>query len=651
MPAEKFHHVRVAWLLLAAALLLTVVVYWPSLNGGYVFDDYPNIVQNRDVHVSTLDWKSLRRAALSSPSPLLVRPIAMLSFGVDWYIGGGDPRQMRAVNLAIHVLNGLLLFALLRRITRVAIKNVPRDRAELLAALVAAAWLLAPINFTAVGYVVQRMESLCQVFVLAGLLGYVTARTRMAAGRPGFAAAAAAVAIGTALGALCKESALLLPLYAFLLEWSVFDFRGSGPLRDRRLLAFYAFVLVIPGTIALVWALSRVLHDGAWASRPFTLEERLLTEPRVLIDYVRWSLLPTPNSLALYHDQIAPSKGWLDPATSLTSIAALLTAAGGAAWLRTARPLAALGIGWFLAAHLLTATIIPLELVFEHRNYFASIGLYLAVFSLLMPAASSRMAVARATTCVALLALFATVSWVRAKDWSNPVAFAMSEAEKNPNSPRTAYELGRTYVVLSQYRADSPFVARAYSALERAAAMPGSNALADQGVLMLSGRLRQPAPAGSWKRLQDKLATQPLASENISALYSLSQCAIDGDCKLPDDEMVQAFLAALKHSPPNPFVLSIYANYAINVLRDPTLALDLAQEAVRLEPASLQARRNLMLLLQKTGRASEAKHLYERTLIDLPGAGADEALREFADSLFNEPARPTTAAPLPQSVP
>ena len=641
---------RTVWLLRAAALLLTVLVYLPSLHGTYVFDDYPNIVDNKDVHLTTLDAASLKRAALSSPSPVLIRPLAMLSFALDWYVGGGSPFEMKVVNLAIHLVNGLLLFALLRRVTRTALdREGGTMSADVLALWITAAWLLAPINFTAVSYIVQRMESLCQLFVLAGLLGYVSARQAMLAGRPGFVKAATAIVLGTGLGVLAKESAILLPLYAVILECTLFRFAGPNRRLDRRLSVFYLFVLVIPACIAAVWALSQAFSPGAWTNRPFTLGQRLLTEPRILLDYVQWSLVPTPNALALYHDSIPLSRGLFDPLTTLASIAALAAAAIAAWAARTSRSLVAIGIGWFLCAHLLTATVIPLELIYEHRNYFASIGLYLALFSLLVPAGRQSMAIARSAACLALIVLFASVTWIRALDWSNPVAFALSEAAKNPDSPRTAYELGRTYVILSRYRADSPFVPKANEALTRAAALPGANALPDQGLLLLAGRLRQSPPAGAWQRLQDKIAAQPLSSENVTALYSLSQCAVSGDCQFPANEMVEAFLAALRHSPPNGYVLSTYASYAINVLHDPVLALELAQEGVQRDPRSLQARRNLMLVLATTGRRKEAAELYQRTLREVPEAAGDAVFRRWAEDLL---ATPVPAAPaVPKSPP
>jgi hypothetical protein len=187
------------------------------------------------------------------------------------------------------------------------------------------------------------MERLCQVFVLAGLWGYLAARRRMLAGQSGFAAALTALVLGTAIGGLAKESAALLPLYALLAEGIVFGFARVDGRLDRRLLAMYFAILVLPACAALPWIADHALPAAAWVNRPFTLGERLLTEPRILWDYIHWSLLPMVNDLALYHDHIRVSHGLLDPPATLAAILGLLAAAGLAFGWRRRRPLAALG--------------------------------------------------------------------------------------------------------------------------------------------------------------------------------------------------------------------------------------------------------------------------------------------------------------------
>src|SRR5690348_9600665 len=254
------------------------------MTGGWVFDDYPNIVDNAAIritrgHSTLVAWVN---SALSSPSSFLHRPLASLTFSVNWYFGNGDPWPFKVTNIAIHLINGVLVFCMLRTLLRLVgwradgllaspsgRGGAKRTRAEhdtegagegsvsadvpdrtptplpngeglttgideaaatRLALIVSAAWMLLPINLMAVLYVVQRMESLCQVFVLAGLWAYLHGRWMMLSAsdtsreRRGLSLAATGIVMGTVLGLTSKETAVLLPVFAFLAEWIVLKF-------------------------------------------------------------------------------------------------------------------------------------------------------------------------------------------------------------------------------------------------------------------------------------------------------------------------------------------------------------------------------------------------------------------------------------------
>ncbi len=176
-------------LLLAAAFALTTLVYWPGLSGGFLFDDYPNIVDNPGVQPHDASIPSLVGAALSSPSSQFKRPLASLTFAANYLATGLDPYWMKLTNVVIHLLNGWLVYLLARALLRTGLPNAPAGgmeppsgsyrRTAVTAALVAAGWMLLPINLTGVLYVVQRMESMANLFVLLGLLGYVRTRQHM----------------------------------------------------------------------------------------------------------------------------------------------------------------------------------------------------------------------------------------------------------------------------------------------------------------------------------------------------------------------------------------------------------------------------------------------------------------------------------------
>jgi tetratricopeptide (TPR) repeat protein len=594
--------------LLIALLALIAAVYVPGLNGGYVFDDYPNIVDNLPMHVqSGAGLQAWINATLSSPSDL-PRPLAMLSFAMNHAATGLDPFWMKATNLAIHLLNTLLVFGLLGPLLAAfpAADERNRTRARL---WITAAWALNPINLMGVLFVVQRMESLCHTFVFAGLWLYFAGRARLASEGRGWPWVLLGLLGGTALGLLAKESAVLLPLYALLAEWCIFGFNTKARPRDVRLLALFAVILVLPGLLGIVWLLPGLISGHAYAGRDFGLAERLLTEGRVVVDYLRWTIVPNLGQLSLYHDDVVLSEGLLSPPSTLGALAVLALLAAIGIGLRTRRPLVSLGIAWFLAAHVLTATVIPLELVYEHRNYFASLGVCLALAGLLWPlehAPSHAHARARIAGALALLVLYAGTTALRANEWSSSLRFASSEAAKHPKSSRATYDLARDLIIASRYQADSPYVPPALDALDRAIRVPDGTPLPEAAAIVFASKTARPIDPAWWNSLQRKLRGHSIGVQQTSALASLVDCQLQRRCNLPQDEMLASFAAALQHGR-NPEVLSISGNYVLNALNQPGAALALWQEAARRAPAVAQYQVNLARLYLAMGQPALAR--------------------------------------------
>jgi hypothetical protein len=542
-------------LLLCAAILITAVVYWPGLSGGFVFDDYPNIVHNDEVHVSSLSWKQLRDAALSAPPAAFNRPLAALSFGLNWFATGADPGPMKLTNLLIHLANGLLLYAMLcalldAKAAQERTFSHPADR--WLALAVSACWLLLPINLTAVLYVVQRMESLCQFFVLSGLWLYFSGRRIMLTSanaqraNHGLGLAIGGLVLGTCIGMLAKESAVLLPLYAFLAEFAVLRFDGYRR-PDRRLWLVFVLCLFLPAIIGAAWLLPKISGPDAWSFRTFSLAERLLTESRVLIEYLRWTLLPNPRVLGLSHDDIAISHGLFAPISTtiaLCGLAGLLTLAVTAL---PRMPLVALGVFWFFAAHLLTASVIPLELVFEHRNYFASIGVLLAVCAALERAASTaKMPAIKWVIILALGLQFVVVTHVRAREWSDSMRLAVSEAQHHPQSVRANYAAAQSLIAASQYQ-PSPALDAGIAFAKVAASLPGNSILPEQAMIVVANRAYHREATEDWDNLVGKLTQQPPSREDIGALIALNNCFIRQQCLTGQRMLQRAYEAAVAH--------------------------------------------------------------------------------------------------------
>lgn len=476
--------------------------------------------------------------------------------------------------------------------------------------------MLLPINITAVLYVVQRMESMANLFVLLGLVGYVAGRQRMLrdqqANRRGLLLCAVSLVAATGIGLLAKETAVMLPLYAVLIEWIVFGFRGKGGRRDWRIATLFVLVLLLPMVAGLGWLLPGLLDPAAWATRDFTMRTRLLSEARIVVDYLVWTVLPTPHALSFYHDDFRVSAGLLQPWTTLACILVLMALVAAIFALRRRRPLVALGLALFLGCQLLTATILPLELIFEHRNYFASFGLMLAIIPLLVPFGDSAsgthpFALARSVLLGGLLLLWAGQTLLTSLAWSSPLGMAESLAARRPASPRAEYELGRTYIIYSRYDPASPFTKLAYPPLERSAALPDSSILPEQALIFMNARMHLPIKDAWWNSLIGKLKAHKPGVQDESSLAALTKCVIDKLCDLPANRMMAAFMAALSHPDPDARLLANYGDYAWNVLGDHELGLRMTKAAVQAEPAEPAYHISLLRMLLVQGQVAQAR--------------------------------------------
>ncbi len=620
-------------LLLALAVLALAVlgwlVYMPGLHGGFVFDDFPNIVDQPALAPHALQqhfWASI----WSGRAGPFGRVLSTLSFAAQIRIWGMDPLPLKVFNVLLHlgnaalvgVLSVLVLEWVRARESEAAGPDAPAWvlPARVLGVLVAAAWLLAPIQLTAVLYVVQREESFAAFFVLLGLLAYWHGRMllrdavqRQLPQRRAWAWIWGGLLGCTVLAALAKETGVMLPAYAVVLEWVVLrgDCGGTPGSRERRdarcsLLGVYALVLVVPGALGLAWLLPGALDGAAYTTRHFTLTQRLLTEGRVLVDYLHWIALPTPDQLSLYHDDIAVSTSWLHPWTTAASwllLAGLLLAG---LWLRRRRPVVSLGILWFFAGHSLVSTFMPLELAFEHRNYLPSWGVFMALFGLLgawSPRRRGSWPVFAATLCVGLATLYAGFTAIRAQVWGNPYRLAYFEATTHPRSPLAAYGLGRVLYIMASGPGSALFELADRQMLD-AAKLPRANLEPLQALVFMHAKLGLPVRQDWWTQLRRGLAEQPLGVQNVDALYALVNCAVDHVCRYtPDDlrQLQRALDSGLRGHPRSAELYTLRANLEANVTHRYAAAYQDMQRAVALAPSKLQFWSNLVRL-QIAGR-------------------------------------------------
>jgi hypothetical protein len=290
----------------------------------------------------------------------------------------------------------------------------------------------------------------------------------------------------------------------------------------------------------------------------------------------------------------------------------------------------------FLACHVLTGTILPLELIYEHRNYFASFGLLIAVVPVLTMVPNTdpfnerdiRMRLKYAIFA-ALMCFWVGTTMISAYAWGDTLRLAEELVRRAPLSPRAQYELGRTYIIYSHYDASSPFTPKVYPPLEAAAALPNSSILPQQALIFFNARLGRPIKREWWQSMLRKLKERKPGIQDESSLIALVQCAHDDHCALPQDDMTSAFQAALSHSPPSARLLAAYSDYTWNLLNDRRKALGLAIEATRVAPGEpaywLTLARMQLALGQRTEAGRSLKHLEQLNI----GGALDLELTEL----------------------
>ena len=420
-------------ILVSALLALGWFIYRPALTGAFLLDDYPNLNGLEIVD----DAESARNFVLSGKAGPLGRPLALASFAVQsnsWELGA---ESFLRINVLIHLLNGLLLYLLVRQLAR-ELRTDPR-RIEIVALTTAAIWLLMPLLASSSLMVVQRMTTLSATFVLAGLNGYLLSRRSIGVNpNAALVRMSAVLVLATLLAVLAKESGALLPVLVFVLEATLLT--PPARLPTLRWRAWIAVFLLAPTLLILVFLISQASYsEEILMRRGFTVWERLWSQSLILWEYLINAFIARPGQYGPFHDSYQVTRSILEPATLAAAISWLLLISGAFAW-RRRYPLAAFAVLWFVAGHLLESTTYPLELYFEHRNYVPIIGPVFALTYALSGITGAYMKYARGALLLYVLVnagiLFGVTSL-----WGTPLQAATYWHVQQPESVRAATTL------------------------------------------------------------------------------------------------------------------------------------------------------------------------------------------------------------------
>ncbi len=542
----------------------------------------------------------------------------MSSFALNYYFTGFHPFYFKATNLAIHMANGVGIFALTKLLLEFYRKRftpgLTSNFIQWASLAVCATWLLHPFNLTGVLFAVQRMTSLSTFFCIWGLVVFFVGRTRLYEGKSGLHLVLISILIFTPLAALSKETGALLPLFMFVAELSLFKFEAQQT-SARRLLGILFFAVIALPAIAV--SVKLLFHPeiiiNPYKNRDFTLSERLMTEARVMWFYMKQIILPNISEMGLFHDDIPNSHGLLQPVSTLLSIIGLTALSGVALISRKKAPLLCFGILFFFAGHVLESTIFPLEITFEHRNYLPMYGLLLALqYYLLHPLKHIDTLKIRKIFSVMLIILYAGCTYARAGHWANPMDQAIYDVETHPNSARYNGHMGAIY---GNWKTADPQVMESNYQLARqfydkATAVDPNYTESLFAIIILSSERDKPVEEAWVAELKRRLRYALLPNNAGNQLDRLFRCQMSGICK-PDSvrlgELLQAALDNPSLSGSNvSIVLTVQAHYLINVIKDYPQALKMMYKAIDASP-ELDYRVSLIRVLVALGHDAEAR--------------------------------------------
>lgn len=524
MPLRLLRHFPAAFL----CALLAAAVFLPGLGGGFLLDDKPTIGDNPAAHVTTLDAGLLERAAYSFAAGGGSRALPMLTFALDYWRAGLDPAAFKSTNIAIHALTTLALAGLLRLLLTLA--GWPTKRAGYGAIALALAWAIHPLQVSSVLYVVQRMQTMGTLFLVLALYAYLKMRQAQMAGERSRQCGVLS-GLCWVLALACKEDSALLPAYTLALELTVLRFQAARPGIARTIRRLYLAASLLGLAIFVFYVVPHYWTWDAYPGRNFSSPERLMTQARILAMYLGQILWPLPSHMPFYYDDLQPSRGLLQPWTTLPALI-LVVGLLALAWrLRAPRPLFALGIFLFLAGHAISSNVIGLELAFEHRNHFPLIGAVLAFGDLFVAAVARLQVSSRAcgVACAAILVALGSGTLWRAQAWGSPVGFAEYGTRIAPTSERAWINLCQIHFGLSGNHPANPHFAKALDACGKGAAIPyGATNLANLVLLKtIDGSVGQ----GDWDRLFERLEQVTMTRSNADVAWHLVRYS-NGDWRI-----------------------------------------------------------------------------------------------------------------------
>lgn len=473
------------YLLLTLLVAAVMILYAPTLNYPFQFDDNANILKNTSIRISSATWENFLELF---EKIYRIRPVGMFSFALNYLWGGYDPFGYHLVNMLIHAVNGLLLFVFLRWTLAISGREIEQspdslksdDTAKngwdeihhsvfLIPFLAAAIWLFHPLATNTVTYIVQRLNSLATCFYLLSLLCYIRGRTlQLHIGLTGLNRKSVEHHNGAEtarfnrrpllwfggcgllalLSVLTKEIAGSLP--AVILFYEIYFFPKLGWQWWKKNTVWLLFAIsalfLLFGTFVGFGKI--VDYFQLYDKLEFTMSQRLLTQFRVVILYLSLILYPAPGRMNVDHDVLV-STSLTTPLTTLLSIIAVSGMLIAAVCLSKRSRIISFSLLWYFLTLSIESSILPLDLMFEHRTYLPSMMVVFCLVHLFFSVFRRRLI--RLAVPLIIVALFTYWTSVRNTVWSDPVRLWQDSISKSPHKSRPYINLAESYADNKDY--------------------------------------------------------------------------------------------------------------------------------------------------------------------------------------------------------
>ncbi len=607
VPAEReFPALMRDGLIFVFFAVAVFLIYSNTLQGPFLFDDIPNIVDSPYTHLQALSLRGLEDAGFKSA--LHNRPVANISFALNYYVHQYDTTGYHVVNILIHIITGILLYVFIRNTLGIWRERVSGAlvaepfHASHIAFFAVLIWLVHPIQTQAVSYIVQRMTSLASMFYLASFVLYVKGRLAGVTREKYLLYAGCVVSWFLALGS--KEIAVTLPFFILLYEW--YFFQDLSRVWLKRGLVFLLAALVVFVLLGLFYTrgtpLVQFLEGGEHTGVYFTTFQRVLTEFRVAVLYISLLVFPYPGRLNLDYD-FPISHSLVDPVTTIFSFGVIAALVVLAVYLARGHRVLSFCIVWFLGNLVIESSVLGLELVHEHRNYLPSMLVFLLAVLLVYRHVYARQQLVAMGMLVVLVGVFSLWTYQRNYVWADDLVLWEDCVKKSPQKMRPHYNLG----VALRKQGD---VADALAEFQKAVDIdpkyvPAYNNL---GATFLDlGNIDE-----AIKQLSKAIQIDPGFGEAYSNLgLSLARQG-------KEDEAMKYFLKAIQLSPNNAKANSLLA-LALVKKGNIDEAIEYYQRALVIDPGLVEAHYGLGVALAREGEIEGAIREFQETLRIDPG--------------------------------